>query len=358
MPSSISAITREDMDYMWQRLSDSEKEKFSGSRILLTGFAGSIGYTLMHFFAQYGEALQLQKVYAIDNYQFGKPDWLDPFQQDKRFAIKCANVVDGDISVALDADYVLHMASLASPVYYRQYPLETIDADVFGLRRLLEAYRTKALKGFLFFSSSEVYGDPPAEAIPTKESYWGNVNPIGPRACYDESKRLGETLCYNYAQQYQLPITIVRPFNNYGPGMRLNDQRVTADFAQAILQHNNIQIYSDGTPTRTYDYLPDAAVGYLKCLLWGQYDVFNIGSDQPEITVTQLAQIFAQAAEEIAGYSPQITYAQHVDQDYLTDNPSRRCPDISKARHLLGFDPQIDVHQGVRRYLRHILARQ
>ena len=111
---------------------------------------------------------------------------------------------------------------------------------------MLDLYKDKPLRGFLFYSSSEVYGDPIAAYIPTSENYWGNVNTCGPRACYDESKRFGETLCYNFSHQYQMPITVVRPFNNYGPGMRINDQRVAADFAKAVTDNEDIIIYSDG----------------------------------------------------------------------------------------------------------------
>ena len=124
------------------------------------------------------------------------------------------------------------MASIASPMFYRKYPIETLDANIWGLRRLLDYYMEKEMKGFLFYSSSELYGDPAPEAVPTSEDYNGNVCATGPRACYDESKRFGETMCMLFAQQYGMPIGVVRPFNNYGPGMKINDKRVPADFAK------------------------------------------------------------------------------------------------------------------------------
>ena len=146
----------------------------------------------------------------------------------------------------------------------------------------------------IFFSSSEIYGDPDAAHIPTKEDYRGYVNTIGPRACYDESKRFGETICYEYAKEYNLPITLVRPFNNYGPGMKLGDKRVPADFASAVMNNEDIVILSDGKPTRTFCYIADAITGYLKVLLHGSFDVFNIGIDKPEISILELANIYAQ----------------------------------------------------------------
>src|SRR5262249_24558360 len=158
-------------------------------------------------------------------------------------------------------------------------PLETIDANVWGLRSLLDFYQGKAgLAGLLFFSSSEIYGDPPAEHIPTDEAYRGSVSCTRPRARYDESKPLGGALCSVFARVHGMPITVVRPFNNYGPGMRIDDRRLPADLARSVLDGRDIVILSDGRPTRTFCYVADAVVGYLKCLLHGAFEAFNIGS--------------------------------------------------------------------------------
>ena len=146
------------------------------------------------------------------------------------------------------------MASIASPSFYRKYPIETLDANIWGLRRLLDFYCEKNIRGLAFYSSSEIYGDPTPENIPTPETYRGNVDCQGPRACYDEAKRFGETMCYLFHQKYNMPITIIRPFNNYGPGVRLNDARVLADFANAVRQNKDIVMFSDGSPTRTFCY--------------------------------------------------------------------------------------------------------
>ena len=347
----VSEITKEDMQLIFKALSTEEKCKFKDAKLLVTGYAGSLGYSLLHFFALYGEELGIKKVYGIDNYMFGKPKWVQRLAREPLFDLRELDVITCDFEFAADADFVFHMASLASPVYYRKYPIETIDADVIGLRRLLDFYKNKNIKGFLFYSSSEVYGDPHPDHIPTPESYWGNVNTCGPRACYDESKRFGETLCYYYARQFGMPITVVRPFNNYGPGLRINDQRVVADFAKAVISDQDIVIYSDGKPTRTFDYIPDATVGYIKCALYGKFDVFNIGADGPELTIDQLADMYRQIGSELLGYKGKIVYRTHEDKEYLIDNPNRRCPDITKARKLLNYQPSIHVEEGIRRYL-------
>lgn len=349
----IDAITIQDMEYIYQSLSDQEKAKLKGSKILVTGFAGSLGYTLLHFFALYANKLDIKKVYGIDNYMFGEPEWISDIEPYGIFDLRKLDIINCDLEFAKDANLIFHMASLASPVYYRQHPLETIDADVIGIRRLLEFYKDKQIKGLLFYSSSETYGDPSPDQIPTRETYWGNVNTCGPRACYDESKRFGETLCYYFAKLYSMPVVIVRPFNNYGPGMRLNDQRVVADFAKNVLENEDIVIYSDGTPTRTFDYIPDATVGYIKAALYGRFEIFNIGSNHDEMSISQLAQIYKELGKELFGYDKSIVYRKHPDREYLTDNPNRRCPNIKKAAEELGFSPRIHVREGIKRYLQY-----
>lgn len=351
---SISEITKKDMEFIYTSLSSKDKEELKGSTILVTGFAGSLGYSLLHFFLSYGKTLGIKKVYGIDNYMFGKPKWVERISEHSLFDLRDLDIIYDDFTFASSSNIIFHMASLASPVYYRRYPIETIDADVTGLRRLLDFYKNKKLRGFLFYSSSEVYGDPHPSQIPTLETYFGNVNTCGPRACYDESKRFGETLCYNFSREYDMPITIVRPFNNYGPGMRINDQRVVADFAKAVIDNENIIIYSDGTPTRTFDYIPDATIGYIKCALFGRFEVFNIGSDGPEITITQLAEMYKKIAQEELGYRGKLVYRIHPDKEYLTDNPNRRCPNIEKARRILQYNPKINIEEGIRQYLQYL----
>lgn len=353
----ITTQLEKDLQYTYDRLSDEEIHKLSNSTILITGCAGFLGFYYVHFLYYFRDKLSLKKVICLDNFMLGYPKWIDSIATDKRFVVKKFDIIKdniSDIREAEDADFIIHMASIASPIFYRKYPIETLDANIWGLRSLLDFYREKPIKGFLFYSSSEIYGDPAPEAVPTSEDYCGNVCATGPRACYDESKRFGETMCMLFARQYGMPIGVVRPFNNYGPGMKINDKRVPADFAQNVIDGKDITILSSGSPSRTFCYIADAVAGYLKIMLHGEYDYFNIGIDKPEITITELAEIYKKAGEEILGYKGNVIYAVSEDKEYLTNNPQRRCPNISKAAEILDYKPTIYVEEGVKRFLQFI----
>jgi UDP-glucuronate decarboxylase len=352
-------ILLRDLRHIYDSLSAEERDKLSHSDILITGCAGFLGYYFMHFFAFFKKELAIGKITGLDNFIVGNPPWLQKLA-DATEGMKVHNfdISKDDISgiaEAKDADFIIHMASIASPVFYRKHPIETLDANIWGLRKLFEFYKEKKIKGLLFFSSSEIYGDPTPENIPTNEEYRGNVSPIGPRACYDESKRFGETMCYLFHQQYKMPIGIARPFNNYGPGMKLNDQRVPADFAKALLDDKDIVIYSSGSPTRTFCYVADAVAGYLKVMLYGQCGYFNIGIESPEINIAQLAEIYQRIGKEKFGYGGKVRYEVPQESNYLTHNPMRRCPDIFKAKSLLSYNPSIGVEEGVERFLEFLI---
>jgi dTDP-glucose 4,6-dehydratase/UDP-glucuronate decarboxylase len=232
-----------------------------------------------------------------------------------------------------------------------------MDANVNGLRILLERARElhengQPVRGFLFFSSSEIYGDPEPDQIPTPETYPGRVSSTGPRACYDESKRYGETLCVNFARQYGLPVTMVRPFNNYGPGLKLSDRRVIPDFARDVLNRADLVVHSDGAPSGTFCYITDAVIGYYKVLTRGRAaEAYNIGQETPEATVKELAERMAGVGRELFGYTGRVVFTPSADPQYLTDNPQRRCPDIGKARRELGYAPAVSLDEGLYRSL-------
>jgi UDP-glucuronate decarboxylase len=350
-------VVQADLKYIDGCLGD-WKSKFEGQTILITGCAGFLGFYLTQYLVRYSCDLGIKKIIALDSFLLAKPDWLESLVGEfgDVLTVRAFDISRDDlhsVNGAVDANFVIHGASIASPTFYRKYPVETIDANIWGLRRILDVFKEQEhMRGLLFFSSSEIYGDPDFSHIPTDEEYRGNVACAGPRACYDESKRFGEAMCWIYAQQYGTPITIARPFNNYGPGMRLGDKRLPADFAQAVIDNRDLTILSDGTPTRTFCYVADAVVGYLLCLLYGKYDYFNIGIDRPEIMVRNLAEIYCATGREIFGYSGRVNYQKSDDPDYLKDNPNRRCPVISKAKNLLGYNPTILVEDGVDRYLR------
>ncbi|MEH7384553.1 NAD-dependent epimerase/dehydratase family protein [Bacillus sp. JJ1521] len=350
-----NTIFQTDLQYIFNKLGKSEKGKLKDSSILITGCAGFLGYYLMSFLSEYSDEIGIKKIIGIDNFKLGKPKWIEDLSKSNSkielYSFDITEFSSFETNKINDVDFIIHMASIASPTYYRKYPLETVDANVLGLRGLLDFYKNKDIKGFLFFSSSEVYGDPLPDYIPTSEDYRGNVAMIGPRACYDEAKRFGETLCYLYAEKFHMPISIVRPFNNYGPGMRLNDKRVPADFAKAIIENKKLVMYSDGKPTRTFCYVTDAITGYLKALLYEPFDYFNIGIDKPEISIKELARIYKEAGLAIYGFNQSIEFRESDEQSYLTHNPLRRCPDITKARELLKYSPSISIDEGVHRFL-------
>ena len=353
----MNSILSQDLEYIYKNVG-TNLDKVKDSNVFITGCCGFLGYYFLHFFNTYKEVLGIKSIVAVDNFQSGKPEWIEKLAKENNIDFQVFDIIDGDInSIKLDKSnsFVLHMASIASPVFYRKYPIKTIEANIWGLKKLLDLYKNESLRGFLFFSSSEIYGDPTPENIPTKETYRGNVNTIGPRACYDESKRFGETICYEYAKEYNLPITLVRPFNNYGPGMKLGDKRVPADFAKAVINNQDIVILSDGKPTRTFCYIADAITGYLKVLLHGKFDVFNIGIDKPEISILELANIYAEKGRKLINYTGQVIYQESEESNYLTDNPNRRCPVIEKAAAILDYKPSIFVEEGVERFLRYIL---
>lgn len=350
----ITKQLEQDLIYTKSKLTNEEWKKLHDSTVLITGCAGFIGFYFVHFLYHYRDELNLKQVICLDNFMLGYPKWLDVISKDERFTVKKFDIIVDDIrdiDGAENVDYIIHMASIASPMFYRKHPIETLDANIWGLRSLFDYYKEKNVKGFLFFSSSEIYGDPDPEKVPTDEEYYGNVCCTGPRSCYDESKRFGETMCMLFSEQYNMPIGVARPFNNYGPGMKINDKRVPADFALNVLSGNDITILSSGSPSRTFCYIADSISGYLKIMLHGKYDYFNIGIDAPEITVAQLAEIYRDCGKELFDYMGEVKYAVSEDKEYLTNNPQRRCPNISKAKRLLGYNPTITVAEGVKRFM-------
>jgi UDP-glucuronate decarboxylase len=352
-------IINNDLEYIYRNL-QIEFSSLAGKNLLITGGAGFLGYYLiksvMHWNEKEAESRAI-RVTVFDNYIRGKPKWLLRIEGDSHL-----NLLQHDMSKPLpddmdDFQYIIHAAGIASPIYYRKFPIETMDANINGLRGLLEYAKKQNEKsipvlGFLYYSSSEIYGDPTPENIPTPETYRGNVSCTGPRACYDESKRYGETLCVNFAQQYNLPIKVARPFNNYGPGLKITDRRVIPDFARDILSGRDIIMLSDGSATRTFCYVADAIVGYYKILVRGKNgEAYNIGVEEPEIPVRDLAERMVEIARDLWGYTGKVVVKASNDKKYLVDNPTRRCPQIVKARNDLGYNPTITLNEGLRRSL-------
>jgi UDP-glucuronate decarboxylase len=352
-----NTVQAKDLDYIVEKFP--HLEAFEDKTILITGFAGFLGYYLTHFFLRALElGTDIKSLVLLDNFMLRTPNWVSQLPKwGSKIQVESFDVATDGLAPAVRKyapDYIVHMASIASPTFYRKYPVETLDANVLGLRHLLDAARDLPLAGMLVFSSSEVYGDPPSDAIPTAEDYRGNVASIGPRACYDEAKRFSETLCYVFAETYNLPICIVRPFNNFGPGMSIDDKRAPADLARAVLRNEDIVLYSDGSPTRTFCYVADATVGYLKALTYGKFDYFNIGMEGPEVSVREFAEIYQRVGKAMLGYTGSVRFEKPVEKGYLTHNPARRCPDMTKARRFLQFEPEITTEEGVGRFLTYL----
>jgi nucleoside-diphosphate-sugar epimerase len=355
----LERLLSEDLESICRDL-DAELPRLAGKRLLITGGGGFLGYYLVQAALHWNRTRASRGIIDVtvyDNYLRGVPAWLEALRSDKNL-----HLVRFDMTKPLPRDmghfdWIIHAAGIASPIYYRQKPLECIDANIIGLRNLLdyavaERDAGRALEGFLFYSSSEIYGDPTPDAIPTPETYRGLVSCTGPRACYDESKRFGETICVTYARQFGIHVKQARPFNNYGPGLKITDGRVLPDFARNALNGQDLVMLSDGSPTRTFCYATDAITGYYKVLVRGQDgEGYNVGIERPEISMAQLAQLVAETARELFGYRGKVVLGKAQEADYLVDNPNRRCPDITKARTHLNFNPRVLPPEGVYRSL-------
>ncbi len=322
-------------------------EKIDGSRFLVTGGAGFLGAYFVELLAYWNEkrAKRQCEIHCMDTFITGTPKRLAHLEG-KPYFHKMKQSAADPLPGGSEFDYIIHCAGIASPIFYRKYPIETMDANVAGVRNLLDFASQKPIKSMLFFSSSEIYGDPPADKIPTSEDYRGNVSCTGPRACYDESKRYGETLCMNFWQVKGVPVKIARPFNVYGPGMKIDDRRVLPDFFRDAFSGRDIVLLSDGKATRSFCYVSDAIDGFMRVLFSEQNgEAFNIGNDGGEITMLQLA-------EEVQSLFPRkmsVVFKTSDDKNYLKDNPNRRCPDLGKARKLLGYAPKVMIKEGLGR---------
>lgn len=248
------------------------------------------------------------------------------------------------IQISEQVDFIIHAASQASPKYYGRDPVGTLLPNVQGTQQLLTLARDHEVESFLFFSSGEVYGQVPEHCVPTDERAYGYVDPTDVRSCYAESKRMGETMCVAWRHQYGVPAVIVRPFHTYGPGMRLDDGRVFADFVGNIVEGRDIRMHSDGSARRAFCYLADATLGFFTVLLCGESgQAYNVGNDRQETSIRELA-------EKLVALFPEkhlkaILESATQNAGYLKSKISRNCPDISKVR-ALGWEPTTSIEAG------------
>lgn len=341
----MTALLDGDIDEICTGLGSSARQ-FSGKRILITGGRGFLGRYLTDVFVKLNQKVLTSpcEVIAIDNLLTAGTMGSE-VPADRNIAFVNHDIIK-PFYPERPVDFVLHLAGIASPYYYRKWPLETLEVATVGLKNVIELTKASNAR-LLFFSSSEIYGDPDPVHVPTKESYHGNVSCLGARACYDESKRLGETLVRIYQTHFGVQGMIVRPFNVYGPGMQKLDYRVLPNFAAKILSSEPVNIYGTGRQTRTFCYITDAIRGFLQVLLNGQAgEPYNIGNPHPEVSMFDLVETIRRALPEL---NVQHRLIEHPDT-YPADEPQRRCPDITKAQIQVGYEPQVGLEDGLRRF--------
>jgi UDP-glucuronate decarboxylase len=343
-------VIREDILAVIARLSRT-LAPLEGTSLLVTGGSGFLcSYFLETVACLNDEVFRAPcRVISVDNLRTGSTDRVAHLAGRPDF-IFLQHDVSTPLALPEPVDRIIHGAGIASPTFYRRHPLETIDVNVSGTRQMLELARSSSrVRSILYFSTSEIYGDPDPQFIPTPEDYRGFVSCTGPRACYDESKRLAETLCAIYQSCYSTPVKIVRPFNVYGPGQRLDDRRVIPDMISAALRRDPLVLLSDGRATRAFCYISDAITAMWHVLMSGfDGEAFNVGNDEREITMHELAEEMRQAAGP-----PWLDIRMRASDDphYLTDNPQRRCPDLTKLRSRFDWTPQVSLAEGLRRTL-------
>ena len=306
-------------------------------QILVTGGAGFLGSHLCEKLLMLGH-----KVVCVDNFYTGDADNVAHLRSNPHFELLRHDVT---FPLYIEVDGIFNLACPASPIHYQRDPVQTFKTSVHGAINMLGlAKRTGAR--FLQASTSEIYGDP--EVSPQVESYWGNVNPIGIRSCYDEGKRGAETLTFDYHRQYNLDIRVARIFNTFGPRMAINDGRVVSNFIVQALKNEAITIYGDGSQTRSFCYVDDLIEGLLKLFFEEKiYEPINIGNPLP-IPMTELAQEIV----DLVGSKSKI-----VNLPLPGDDPKQREPDITKAKEILGWEPKVARTEGLRRTIEYFSSK-
>lgn len=298
-------------------------------RIVVSGAAGFIGSHYCDLLVARGHA-----VVALDNFLTGSHYNLKHLEGEPRFRLIEQDISE-PFSIDSHVDFVVNMASPASPKDYLAHPIETLEVGSIGTQHMLELALAKGAR-FLLTSTSECYGDPLEH--PQTESYWGHVNPVGPRSCYDESKRFAEAITMAYHRRYGLRTNIVRIFNTYGPRMKLDDGRVVPSFLDQALRGENITVFGDGTQTRSFCYVSDLVEGIYRLMLADERYPVNLGNPA-EMTILE----FAQHIQRLTG-----TRSSIVFRPLPEDDPRQRRPDISKAQTLLGWEPNVSLDEGLR----------
>lgn len=338
-----SKIIQEDIEQLANALKTYHSH-FAGQRFLLTGAGGFLGKYIVLLLKYLNEKVLSEPLKAIllDNFITG---YEQEIISDPNIKFIRHNVIQ-PFETKESIDYIIHAAGIASPAYYTKFPIETMDVGTVGTRHMLDLAREKAVKSFIFMSSSEVYGDPDPKHVPTAEEYRGNVSVLGARACYDESKRFGETMCEAYWKVYGVPVKMVRPFNVYGPGIRPDDYRVLPNFIEHALRKEPLPVHGGGKNTRSFCYINDQIEGIFRVLFCEENgEPFNIGNPDPEISVVDLAK----KVVENMPFKVDVVSIDPPHEVYANSDPKRRCPDISKITKVTGFKPRYDLDTGLKR---------
>ncbi len=347
-PQIINSVVEQDLTTIAEAIKE-EAKLLEGKTVLITGGSGFIGSYMVAVIDLLNRSYLAKpcKVVSLDIYITGQNSRNNLVKEiDSEHIRYIKHDVRTPIELDGPVDYIISAAGVASPVYYKKFPIETIEGTIFGIKNALEMARQKKAAGVLYFSSSEIYGDPDPNFIPTPETYKGNVSSIGERSCYDESKRIGETMCRAFFTVHKVPVRMVRPFNVYGPGMKSTDYRVIPTMLSRGLQGKELTVHDKGSQTRTFCYITDAVIGFFKVLLKGRDgEVYNVGNDAEEINMLALAEAIAETVFNGKVHVKLISYPDNYPQD----EPRRRCPDLSKIKAELGYMQKVSLKDGLKR---------
>ena len=297
-------------------------------KYLITGGAGFIGSHLIN-----NIVTKADKVIVLDNLLTGSKKNIEKFVKLDNFEFK-SHDIQHHFDITEKVDYVIHLASCASPLAYTKFPINTLKSGSIGTINALGIARKFDSK-FLLSSTSEIYGDP--KVSPQREDYWGNVNPTGPRSMYDESKRFAEAATQAYVGEYDLNASIIRIFNTYGENMQLRDGRVVTNFIVQALNNNDLTVYGNGQQTRSFSYIEDTINGLLLALNYPKSEIFNIGNDN-EMSIKDLAALII----KLTNSDSKIIY-----KNLPVDDPMQRKPDLTKSKNILGYQPTVNIEIGL-----------
>ncbi len=309
-------------------------------RVLITGAAGFIGSHLCDRFLKEGF-----KVIGMDNFLTGSPDNIAHLFGNKNFHFIEYNVTNF-IYIQGDVDIVLHFACPASPIDYMNYPIQTLKVDSLGTLHTVGLAKAKKAR-YVFASTSEVYGDP--QVHPQSEDYWGYVNPVGKRSVYDEAKRFSEATTMAYHREHGVDVRILRIFNTYGPRMRLDDGRVIPNFVGQALRGEDLTVYGDGSQTRSFCYIDDLVEGIYRASIYDNLEgeVINLGNPEEYRIIDLAKKIIEKTNSE----------SKIIFKPLPEDDPKRRCPDITKAKNLLSWEPKVSLDEGLEKTIKYFYSK-